>query len=462
MPNSSRALTPALARLVWVLACLALATAFIPGIAAARTHHHAAAHHHRHAGAARRKHARSARHSHKHHGGGSTGSGSTPPVTTPPVTPPATPPVTPPPGPPAPTPTSPEPPAEGTGSNPGPSASVKCDLVAAPDGSDTTGDGSLGRPYQSVVKLDDALAPGQTGCLHGGTYGSTATQMNLAKSGNASDQITIRNVPGEHALVRGYINITGAYLTLSHLEIDDSNTFFKGPRNAPTSSCPPPPASEPVTISNVGDVLEYNNIYQSIVGLRGVMIAIGWDGTPNNAIVRYNKLHDSGACDNYDHTLYIKGGNNVEVYGNWIWNNRGGQAISLYGEPKNDRIYSNVIDSSNSGIAIGYNSAGNLIFNNVVSNSGTVVNQDAGFSFQGVLINCAGLSGTGNQVYANDSYNNPGGASNGACNNLTNITMTTSITVDPLFVNPASNNYSLQPGSPVASYGLWNGIDPSP
>jgi hypothetical protein len=469
MPNPSRAFTLALKRLVPVLACLAFAIVLIPGVAAARTHHHAAAHHHhRHAGArsVRRKHAHSARNSlYKHHGAGSTtgsgstgsestssgstGSGSTPPVTAPTETTPTetTPSVTTPPD---------------GGSNLAPSASVKCDLFAAPSGSDTTGDGSVTNPYQSVVKLDDALAPGQTGCLSGGTYGSTATEMKLAKSGNASGQITIRNVPGQHALVRGFINVTGAYVTLSHLDIDDSNTFFKGPRNDPTSSCIPPPVSEPLMLSSVGDVLEYNNIYQSVASLRAVMIAIGWDGTPNNAIVRYNKLHDSGACDNYDHTIYIASGSNVEIYGNWIWNNRGGQAISLYGQPRNDRIYSNVIDTSDSGIAIGYSSADNLIFNNVVSNSGTVVNYDAGFSFSGVLINCAGLSGTANQVYANDSYNNPGGASNGACNDLTNITMTNTTTANPLFVNSASNNYSLQPGSPVASFGLWNGIDPSP
>ena len=171
------------------------------------------------------------------------------------------------------------------------------------------------------------------------------------------------------------------------------------------------------------------------------MIAIGWDGTPNNAIVRYNKCYATAASDNYDHTIYIQSGSNVKVYGNWIWNNHGGQAISLYGQPRNDRIYSNVIDTSDSGIAIGYGSADNLILLSTLSVIWQLVQTTTlVFSFSGVLINCAGLSGTGNQVYANDSYNNPGGASNGACNNLTNITMTSSITVDPLFVNPASNN----------------------
>jgi hypothetical protein len=113
MPNPSRVLTPAFTSFVRVLACLAFATAFVPGIAAAQTHHwRRNGRHHRAAGArsSRRQH----HGSHRRHptSGSTSGSGSSsgnqqsdgsssggkttssPPVTTAPGTPIIPPPVT--------------------------------------------------------------------------------------------------------------------------------------------------------------------------------------------------------------------------------------------------------------------------------------------------------------------------------------------------------------------------------
>ncbi|HTU98565.1 MAG TPA: hypothetical protein VMF14_22125, partial [Solirubrobacteraceae bacterium] len=61
-----------------------------------------------------------------------------------------------------------------TGSEPPASPAAgraSCNLYASPSGS-ASGDGSLSHPVATVQELDWALAPGQTGCLLSGTYGS--------------------------------------------------------------------------------------------------------------------------------------------------------------------------------------------------------------------------------------------------------------------------------------------------
>lgn len=139
MPNPSGAFTPALARLVRLLACLAFAIALVPGIAAAQTHHRSKRqthhqsrsrryHHHTGAHSSRRSHDGSHRRHHtsgndpssgNHPGNGSSSGGNSAPklpVTTPklPITAPKPPPPTPR------TPPVTTPPSGGSGSTGGP------------------------------------------------------------------------------------------------------------------------------------------------------------------------------------------------------------------------------------------------------------------------------------------------------------------------------------------------------
>src|SRR5205085_2816805 len=139
------------------------------------------------------------------------------------------------------------------------------------------------------------------------------------------------------------------------------------------------------SIQGQGDVLEYYDVYHSVASMRGVGIGIGFGGPADNVVIRYNKIHDTGQCDNYDHSIYLSHGNNVQVYENWMWNNHGGQAFSVYPAATNAKIHSNVIDASDSGFTIGDDNpsyvSGDQIYNNVVMNTGTVVNHDLGWSF---------------------------------------------------------------------------------
>jgi hypothetical protein len=324
-----------------------------------------------------------------------------------------------------------------------------CDEYASPSGSDSS-NGSIGSPYLTVDKLDQSLAPGQTGCLRAGTYGNTSTWDDLAKSGTSGNPITIMSYPGETAHVDGYVDIEADYTTLTGLTVDGSNTLYSNP----TGPCGNMVASDPLTIEGQNDIFEYNDFTQSIPSIRGVAIGIGfWGGASagNNAIVRYNKIHDVGSCQAYDHLIYLSHGNNVQIYDNWMWNDPNGWGVQVYPAATNANIYNNVIDAAGSGFVIGGSStvSGNTIDHNVVMNSTGLVNAA---TTGAAITTCCGL-GTGNTFDTNDSYHNPAGI--GTAN--TGLSLASNITTNPDLIDPANHDYAPAPGSPVAGWGLWNG-----
>jgi hypothetical protein len=323
-----------------------------------------------------------------------------------------------------------------------------CNLVASPSGSDSSGNGSVQRPYASPVKLERSLKPGQTGCLRAGVYGSTTTWHDLSQSGSGGAQITITSYPGELATVVGWIDLEASYVTLSYLRVDGSNTFYNQRRSGTTCHYP---VSQGLVIAGHDDVFEFNDYYQSVASLRGNGIGIGWWGNVDNTVIRFNKIHDVGGCDFYDHLIYLAHGNNAQVYGNWMWNDRHGWGVKLDPGPTGARVWGNVIDGAGSGFNFGNSSgtsptANNQVFDNVVMNSVGVSNPDIGWSYPGVLVTCPGLlpASTGNLVYNNDSFNNPGGISDFARTVTSKqIALTNNINAVPQFVDVANHDYRL-------------------
>lgn len=315
------------------------------------------------------------------------------------------------------------------------SSGVTCDKVASP-GADLTA-------------FDNSLAPGQTGCLHGGSYGSTSTQIFFQKSGTAGNPITIRSYPGELATIQGWLNIGhpsgaagGDYTTLSHLSIDGSNTYA----NQNQTGCTRTGVSQGLQINKPNAIFEYNDYYQSVASLRGQGIGVGFNGSPDNTIIRYNKIHDAGSCTAYDHLIYQSHGNNVQIYDNWMWNEQNGWCMQIYPSPTNSIIHSNVCDHDGSGFTLaGSGSSGHDVYNNVVQNStGLSTIGDPGSMLSGL-----GAGASNNKFRDSVGWNNPGGTGSTSGTTVTNIT-----TADPKFVDPANHNYLLQAGSPAAGYGL--------
>jgi hypothetical protein len=321
-----------------------------------------------------------------------------------------------------------------------------CTKYASPSGSDTSGTGQIGRPYLTVAKLDRSLAPSQAGCLLAGTYGSTSTVYDLTNSGSASGgDITITAYPGEAAKLVGLVELEGSYTVLSDLDIDGSNTSYSEER--PGTSCPYP-VSNGLEIDGNDDVFQFNDYSQSVAGLRGNGIGIGWNGQADDVVVRYNRIHDVGQCDAYDHLIYLAHSTGARIYDNWIWNDPHGWGVQLYPDAVDAHVYDNVIDHAGSGFVVGGASTGDLIDHNVVTNSTGL--PDAGLP-RGVGISESD-PGANNTFQSNDVFNNPGGIGNDP-----SLKLTANTTTNPGLADASAHDYSVAPGSPLAGWGLWNG-----
>ncbi len=321
-----------------------------------------------------------------------------------------------------------------------------CDLYVSPSGSDS-GSGQIGSPLATLGALDGALAPGQTGCLEAGDYGSTSTNYVLGKSGTSGGQITITAAAGNAVTVKGLIEINGSYITLSGLNIDGSNTAYSDERSG--TQCPYP-VSNGLEINGQHDIFENNNFYQSIPGLRGDGLGVGWNGQADGTIIRYNRIHDLGQCQAYDQMIYLAHGNGVQIYDNWLWNDPHGWGVQIYPGAAGAHVYNNVIDAAGSGFVVGGSPSvsGNTIDHNIVINSTGLT--DAGLDRGVGISTCCGL-GAGNSFQANDVYNNPGGI-----DSASGITLTANTTTNPRLADPQHHDY--RPATTILNaWNLWDG-----
>lgn len=329
------------------------------------------------------------------------------------------------------------------------SAATGCDLYASPSGSDSAG-GQLDRPLASIAALDQALHPGQTGCVEAGTYGSINRSTDLNNSGSSGAPITIMPVPGQSVKIVGLIAIAGSYTTLSGFNIDGSNTYYNFER--PGTTCPYP-VSDGLEIDGHNVVFENNNLYQSVPSLRGNGIGVGWNGQADHTIIRYNRIHDVGQCIAYDQVIYLAHGTDSQIYDNWIWNDAHGWGVQVYPAATNAHIHDNVIDNVGSGFVVGGSSSvsGNAIDHNIVIGSTGLA--EAGLRRGVGVSTCCGL-GAGNSFTDNLVYGNPGGVADAS-----GIALAGNTTAAPYLADPQAHDFRVTPSSPaaLAGWALWDG-----
>jgi hypothetical protein len=329
-----------------------------------------------------------------------------------------------------------------------------CALFASPTGSDASGDGTLAHPFATPGRLDRALSPGQRGCLESGSYGSIATRHRLTRSGAPDARVLLSAAPGSDVTIQGWVDVEASYTTLENVKIDGSNTFYS---DHPASLNCPNGVSQPLTIEGHVDVLQYVDYYQSIPSLRSDGLGIGFGGDGDNTIIRYSKIHDVGQCKALDHLIYLSHGNNVEIYDNWMWNDPHGDGVQLYPDPRNARVFDNVIDHAGEGFVIGNEAGdtvtGNQIYNNVILNSTGL--PDAGVSGDAIHEYWGGTPGTDNSFHDNIYYDNPGGLGH-----IAHLTAYNNTNTNPQLQDPTTHNYQPQTTSPTATWNLWNGQPP--
>ncbi len=251
--------------------------------------------------------------------------------------------------------------------------------------------------------------------------------------------------------------MAGEGTTLSYLRFDIDNVTH---RLAVGEHCQPlgettGAFSLDIEASHV--TLEHSDVFQNDVPFseRAVGIGVGWSHDISDIVIRYNRIHDFGHCRDEDHGLYLDHVAGASIYDNWIYNIPHGAGVQLWSEARGVHAYRNVIDHAAAGFALGgYSSTSdNTIDHNVISNS--VGAREAGYP-HGVAIWTFWLSskGSNNWFVVNDLFRTTG---DGAVGGGSGLVAASNITADPRYRNVAAGNYHIAPGSPVATWGLWNG-----
>src|SRR5262249_29651422 len=153
-----------------------------------------------------------------------------------------------------------------------------------------------------------------------------STSNDFGSSGTSAARITLRSYPGERATLQGYTAIDGSYVTFSHLKIDDTNTFGIG------GDCGG--RYESLTLAGSNIVLKHNEITASDSSHSSNGIYIVGD----NENIRFNKIHGVGACQRFDHGIYVAHSRNFKIEFNWIYDCREGWGIQLYPDAAAGRI----------------------------------------------------------------------------------------------------------------------------
>jgi hypothetical protein len=319
---------------------------------------------------------------------------------------------------------------------PTPASNPGCDFFASPTGSDSNAGTSPANAFRTVSKLDSVLSAGKVGCLESGDYGSSTDLLQLTTGGAAGNPATITADTGAHPVIHGGFRIYANNLTLSYIKWDE--TYLTNSSRA--AGCTQSQVN-PLDIEASNVVFTHNEVSAANVppDQRDNAIGVAWNSTVSGVQITYNKIHDFGSCDQFDHGIYYDHASNGIIANNWIWDgpcsyglgthgSAGcGGGIQLYSDPNNTQVYNNVVDGAGVGCFC-YGSNAN-IYHNIFTNLRGVYDNSGNFRPGFVVDN--------------------GGTNNSFHDNLSNA--------DPQYVDAANHNYAVKPSSPAASWGLWAG-----
>ena len=238
---------------------------------------------------------------------------------------------------------------------------VHCDRTLSPHGRIT---------INRVVHAKKRIG---TLCLRGGVY--RTGEVWLRRRG-----MTITSARGERAVWRGRIVVRERGITLERLTLDGTG--------AAGYSLPSPTINGAGFTLRDSDVTNRTGICVHPQSYRGL--------TPRGFVIERNRIHDCGRRPptNHDHGIYVAGGSGV-IRWNVVYDNAD-RGIQLYPEAQGVRVSSNTIDGNGEGIIFGGVSSGNLVTNNLITNSRARWN-----------VEYYDLSGLGNEVLSNCVHADP-------------------------------------------------------
>jgi hypothetical protein len=296
---------------------------------------------------------------------------------------------------------------------PPPSVPTSCDRVASP------GQGTANA-------LLGALSSGQVGCLHGGVYtASSSNVLDVSKS-----NVTLTAYPGENPVLRGLVIVrNGANgVRLANLSIDG------------------PGGSNTIQIYGDDFVLEGSDITNSWRGRSCMMLGDGSAGTADRPVIRNNRFHECGSLSNgnQDHAIYAAHVVNGRISNNTFWDTAG-YTVHLYPDAQGMTVSHNTIDggspSARGGVIFGGDSnnasSGNVVEYNVIAYA-TTFNVESWWG---------GPVGSGNIARYNCVY----GGGDGNIAPEKGFVATGNVVANPLFENRSDADYTLLSTSPCLS-----------
>ncbi|HEX3911690.1 MAG TPA: right-handed parallel beta-helix repeat-containing protein [Solirubrobacteraceae bacterium] len=335
-----------------------------------------------------------------------------------------------------------------------------CSLYVSSSGSDRNS-GSAAAPFQTVKRMVEALGAGQTGCLTSGQTFKGFTLGSGSSHGAPGAPVTITSTdPSNPATINTRIaTLSGAdWLTFSHLII--KSDVVSGNED-------PSPTINSAHTSWVYDDISGGDMNICILPSQPTEY-----GSAEYTLIEHDRVHDCGNPvtaaeekaqgendDMYEghlngwhaHGVYDEG-QHTTIKNSYFYNNSskgillrgGGYAV----------VEHNIVDRNGSGILFGDNGPNHdVVAWNIVSNSTSPCGRETGWCDDfGVWSycseGCVADSFTNNDVVGNKDGNVAPSYDMCSC-----IDVKHNIEADPLYVNGAAHEYTLQARSPAVGYG---------
>jgi parallel beta-helix repeat protein len=278
---------------------------------------------------------------------------------------------------------------------------------------DDSAPGTKQQPLRTIGAAVDALEGGGTIVVRAGRYPENVT---IGEGGMSDRPLVLRGEPGADPELTGRLKISGDNVRVSNLIVAGQTAVN--------------PKDVAVYVSGA-DGVTLMGLEVRRAGQSGVFVGDGSSRTVIDACW----IHDNGRNDFLDHGIYVERATRTRIADNLISHNVG-YGIQLYPDADDSVVVHNtIVRNGRSGLIVGGEDTRTdrvVVANNIVAFNGE----------EGIRTYWGGPVGRENLAEANLVFGNPQGGIRGR-----GLVRSTTLVAHPAFVDAASEDYHLAPGS---------------